>query len=230
MAKRKSKVTPDSTLINEVISVPTDVAHLVNKDNAESRGKIRLVFNRKVIELAEIFTGEFIFARGLPADPQAVALTNDPISILINQLNRELDANEVVRRARIYYEQQHSQAKRDAMLLALLDANEIDLEPVPYTEDFQPSKVLQQSVFGDALVPSWRSKASDMVLPEPRRNLQSMYEARLKQIFDLVGKAREADPLFEARFYSLVNTALSNMLRFASEETDPDGFQPQPAN
>lgn len=223
--KKNARKTTAEHFVDELVEMPEGIAHLVNA-GTEFEGKLRLVFNRATIELARTFTGELIFARQLPVDTQSIQLTNDAIAIYINQTDESLEANEVIRKARAYYDKHHSNANEDAMTLALTDANAIDLVPEEYNEDELEGSILRKSTVSGGEVPAWRSE-QNLHLPPPKRPLTNMYEGRLKTVRDLLIKAEEEDPYFGVTFYNTVNGAVSKALRLiggGGEETDPDGF------
>jgi hypothetical protein len=193
----------------------------VNAEDEEHKGQLLVVFDSKTIETMREITSELITARSLPIDPDSVSVS-DPVAILVNNLKKdwgsedpEERARELMNVVRNYYKQQHQAVSQDAMIIALTYHNEFDFDPLPYEDEGEE----------DDDLPAWVSSKKRFRIPPPAKNLQNIYEGRVKQIYDLLDEDIEFQLLFQRK----TEAAFVKALRVA-EDSDDDGFRVQSAS
>ena len=167
--------------------------------------KIHILLDSRTMKIAGQYQDALFVARGVPFNLATVSIS-DPLALLIASQNPKLKGNDVVRQAQAWYEQWQQAAEQDSWALALLADNKLTNEPTPYVDDDDPIPGLP-------------------FIPEPKRDLDNPVEYRLKQVMDLADSTIE----FSQQFYSAINEAFTEAIRFAGE-TDAAGFQSGAAN
>lgn len=199
--------------IDKLIPLPEDKKHLVEG------GSIHFLLNSKVMKRASEFTNELIRSRSLPVDVNTVVAA-DPIVVHILETT-DIDELKALEEGQHYYKEEKERCSTDALIIALTYTNNINLEPKPYKEGEVAFDEKNIDEDGD-LVPDWLVQADLIKLPPPFKNLDNIYERRLKTVYDLLN---ECGPAFSGQFYSVFNRELAEAIRSLIDERDEDGFQ-----
>jgi len=209
--KQLTTVPEDTTQINTILYDETF--------ELRSGGKLRMVVDMATIMIkAKDYTEAFSDARGLPFDLDNFSPRDPIVRYLVTRYEPLLKAGmfseqNILQRARSYYERALNEAQVNAYLLAFFDSDEnvFNNVPTPYEkQSFTQSRFIEP-------------------MPEVEKNLAMPIEYTLKQILDTMLE----NPRIMARFQQIVeelSVRINRVISGGLVETDEKGFQPEPTD
>ena len=191
-------------------------------------GGIRIVVNKKVTEIARNIISELRKVRGLPINVNEVD-KNHPYA-LFARAERNDEFPVVSARGHIETLLQELNTEGFTLAIAALSFQWIDREPKPYlSEEEQRSRLFTEMQETSTLRKDEFDFLDDFVnegikpFPSPKKNLDHLYESRLKVLDDIFN---EQDLAWRMTFERKMEQALDriyDLLR--KEQTDEDRFQ-----
>lgn len=242
MARKRTTVRAQADIPENTAVIDT-VLEFPEKYEGPLAGQgLRVLLNRKSLEITRKAFDEFIVARRIPDEDDDVSVTDVITLYILDQDKRmnysaseqQLTGEEAAYKASRYYKRLRREATQHAYLLGMTyKGNDITRPPAPYDEggDDVMMRIFKTSEEGDSLaddggeIIGWLSQDYDM--PRPRYDLRNPYERRLKQLIDLFV---DAGPDFYAGMNSLLQNDLAAKLKEMGlgEEIDEAGFRTKP--
>jgi hypothetical protein len=166
--------------------------------------RLHILFDKDTRDFADQYVSALHTSRNIPFNINSIPVT-DRIALLVANVFRIQDGNEVIRKAVSYYEKWAYEAQKHGWILALLENNEFTNVPTPYEPQRVPRGIT--------------------IIPDPVHDLNNQTEYRLKQIMDYL----DSDPMLQQQVMSRINDAFAKLV---SEVGDGDkdsrtGFPPE---
>jgi len=220
---------PQDSLIDVLLDVPEEVkphiksvVKVTGGAAVTEQGKMRVVFNARVIREQQVRANMLIASRQIPVDIDAEVTIAHPLVVMLMASTEGMASQDLTRFAissvKSYYENAKVEALSDAFTLAMTDFcsfEGLDIE-TPEEESVDSE---------DAYVPDYMRKV--VQLPPITKNISNPIEKRLMIINKFLNKAGFE---FAVLFRSTIEDAWTKAIQEAGDrgravEVAPDGFR-----